>query len=1232
MALRVPNVLRLGPGGMRRLRARLGEADRAMAQGDWPLAETGYAATLAVDPARWPLHVQRGHALKEQGYLRRAEAAYREALVQKADVADTHLQLGHVLKLQGRIADAFAAYSRANRLAPDDGASRRELDALGTALPAPASSDSPARTTPDSPARTTPDAIARLLEAADLTQALLPLFDEVFYAANPSVRRDLPTPDRTRCLAHFCETGFATLLPIRADLVFDTDFYRETALGGRTLAPARAYRHWLTIGLAQGRAPNRTNWLDRVCGIAPRHAAALPPGAIDALVAMETTGAWIDGFDEMRAAGALSAASENRPMLACFSDRAARFAGGDAAQRATGVGLDARILSLAPDHAGALARTAGRLSGEGFAAEARPLFARLVGSGARSVEATLGLAACHEACGDPATALDVLAEGRRHFQGDTRLDRAFDALAPRLLHRAFRLALALGMTGAVAEADAALACAVDHVVQRSDPGTPPLARRPIRAVAIIGNGDLPQCRFYRIDARLEQCAALGIEAAFFDIRDGVPAFLGALHRFDAVIFYRVPADHAMIAAVTRCRAVGLLTLYETDDLIFDAAHYPDDLASYGGAIDAREYLGLRLGVPLMAAAMRLCDVGLASTPVLAEAMAPLVRSGRAVVHGNALGAAHEAAMRRPRPPHDDDRITLLYGSNTKAHAADFDALVAPALVEIVRRHGPKIRVVLVGHVPRSEALRPIESNVVRHPSLPLAAFWELLASADINLAVLKPSTMADAKSAIKWLEAALFGVPSVVSDTAAMRAAIDPGQDGFLCASPQAWIETLDDLIASPALRRAAGARARAKALARHGRQAATENLGTILRSLAPATLTPRPKLLVVNVYYPPQAIGGATRVVHDNVRSLVADGRFDVAVFTSTDGGAAPYTLSTYAQDGVRVTAVAVPWRDDIDGVLDDPAMGAAFAHYLASERPDLIHFHCVQRLTIAVVDAARETGIPYLITAHDGWWVSDEQFIADRFGTPRLFAFGDPSGTRRRLGASAEARMRRVAPALAGARRVLAVSEPFAALHRECGLPDAIAVPNGLSGTIEARRTPSAGTRLRLGFVGGMHDHKGWRLIEAALRSEPFDAFDLTVVDHAMPAGTTETTLCGATPVTFIPRVAPENVADLYGRIDVLLAPSLWPESFGLVTREALACGCWVVASDRGAIGTDIVAGENGFVVDAAGPDALVAALRTIAADPARYREAPVYRPPLRGADEQGRDLAALYATLLG
>ena len=190
------------------------------------------------------------------------------------------------------------------------------------------------------------------------------------------------------------------------------------------------------------------------------------------------------------------------------------------------------------------------------------------------------------------------------------------------------------------------------------------------------------------------------------------------------------------------------------------------------------------------------------------------------------------------------------------------------------------------------------------------------------------------------------------------------------------------------------------------------------------------------------------------------------------------------------------------------------------------------------------------------------------------------------------------------------MAVSAPFAALHRDAGIERIEVVENGLAPAHAAARMDGPPGRVRLGQIGDAARHKGYNLLRAALHAKRFENLDLLVVDHALPSGRVRHADWNGTPVTFVPRVPLSEVWQLHGALDVLLAPSIWPESYGLVTREALAAGLWVVASDRGAIGQDVVQGENGFVVDVADHRELVSVLAQIDADPARFSCPPAQR----------------------
>ena len=70
---------------------------------------------------------------------------------------------------------------------------------------------------------------------------------------------------------------------------------------------------------------------------------------------------------------------------------------------------------------------------------------------------------------------------------------------------------------------------------------------------------------------------------------------------------------------------------------------------------------------------------------------------------------------------------------------------------------------------------------------------------------------------------------------------------------------------------------------------------------------------------------------------------------------------------------------------------------------------------------------------------------------------------------------------------------------------------------------------------------------------------------------------------------------MSQFYASQDVLIAPSIWPESFGLVTREALSAGLWVIASAAGALADPIrdSAEPVGTIVPPNDLNALVAAI---------------------------------------
>lgn len=75
--------------------------------------------------------------------------------------------------------------------------------------------------------------------------------------------------------------------------------------------------------------------------------------------------------------------------------------------------------------------------------------------------------------------------------------------------------------------------------------------------------------------------------------------------------------------------------------------------------------------------------------------------------------------------------------------------------------------------------------------------------------------------------------------------------------------------------------------------------------------------------------------------------------------------------------------------------------------------------------------------------------------------------------------------------------------------------------------------------------------------------------------------------------------RIAEGYAIADILVLPSAWQETWGLIINEAMNFGCPVIVSDQVSCGRDLVEGTCGLIFPYADRGALVAALRRLAGD---------------------------------
>ncbi len=121
-------------------------------------------------------------------------------------------------------------------------------------------------------------------------------------------------------------------------------------------------------------------------------------------------------------------------------------------------------------------------------------------------------------------------------------------------------------------------------------------------------------------------------------------------------------------------------------------------------------------------------------------------------------------------------------------------------------------------------------------------------------------------------------------------------------------------------------------------------------------------------------------------------------------------------------------------------------------------------------------------------------------------------------------------------------------------------------------------------LAFLGRISPEKR---VDAAIRIAQRCGLPLKIaakVDHADADYFTEVIrpLLEAPGVDFIGEIGDDRKADFLSGAIALLVPIDWPEPFGLVMIEAMACGVPVVAFNRGSVAEIVEDGVTGFIVE--------------------------------------------------
>jgi glycosyltransferase involved in cell wall biosynthesis len=281
----------------------------------------------------------------------------------------------------------------------------------------------------------------------------------------------------------------------------------------------------------------------------------------------------------------------------------------------------------------------------------------------------------------------------------------------------------------------------------------------------------------------------------------------------------------------------------------------------------------------------------------------------------------------------------------------------------------------------------------------------------------------------------------------------------------------------------------------------------------------------------PPQRYGGTERVIHWLTEELVALG----------------HEVTLYASGDSQTSARLVPmWPRALryDAAIRDPnALHMSLLERVRQEADDFdfLHFH----LDYYPFSLFARQPTPFVTTLHGRLDLAEHQIVFSTFADAPLVSISDAQ--------------RRPVPHAGWVRTV----------HH--GLPERLLAPRPVQPEY-------------LAFLGRISPEKGIdRAIRIARRSglplkiaAKIDKMDWDYFEEEIRP------LLGLPQVEYIGEIGDHEKADFLSSALGLLAPIEWPEPFGLVQIEAMACGTPVIAFNRGAIPEVTEDGLTGFVVE--------------------------------------------------
>ncbi|UJF33206.1 glycosyltransferase [Paenibacillus hexagrammi] len=320
-----------------------------------------------------------------------------------------------------------------------------------------------------------------------------------------------------------------------------------------------------------------------------------------------------------------------------------------------------------------------------------------------------------------------------------------------------------------------------------------------------------------------------------------------------------------------------------------------------------------------------------------------------------------------------------------------------------------------------------------------------------------------------------------------------------------------------------------------------------------------------------------------------------------------------------------------------------AEFVTLLDEIDPDIVHFQHVAGLGASLIGLAKQKGMATFWTLHDYWSICPRFFLLKH----DLSYCEGPN-----QGASCFPCLHGTEQACAGAEQqkyleryrfiksimiektdqIITVSDSVRDKLIAEGIPEAkirTVYPGVRSFTPVPKPRKKDPTTITFGYLGQLSTHKGAHVLIDAFQQLPHPESHRLLLYGGIDRMYKETLMkliAGRTNIDLKGAYQSNQLSDILAEMDVLVVPSVCPETATLVTQEALMSGTPVIGSNIGGI-PEFIKEEYGALFEAGNSEALAKILTLITENPAILQSWSNHIPALTYLQDMTSSMYAMY-----